>query len=307
MWKYLFTALLILASHAATAAPLDFNQAKLEARRYVYFDRNTVGDEYCGCKWEWAGRNGGRFDLDQCGYQVRTQPTRAERVEWEHIVPASELGRQRQCWQQGGRSQCSREDGVFSRMEADLHNLAPVVGEVNGDRGNFQFGMLPNAPARHGACDFRVDFQQRLAQPAASVRGMVARVYFYMADQYGLSLSRNQQQLFMAWDRQYPVDDWERERDRRIAERMGHSNPFVIGSRSWRLGGAVDATPPPAATTAAVDAAPTAVVHGNRQSRIYHLAHCPSYNAMAARNQVTFADAASAEAAGYRRAGNCRP
>ncbi|CAM5322348.1 hypothetical protein SSTU70S_05180 [Stutzerimonas stutzeri] len=63
-------------------------------------------------------------------------------MEWEHIVPAWVIGHQRRCWQQGGRKHCTANDPVFSRAEADLHNLVPVVGEVNGDRSNFGFGML---------------------------------------------------------------------------------------------------------------------------------------------------------------------
>jgi deoxyribonuclease-1 len=58
----------------------------------------------------------------------------------------------------------------------------------------------------------------------------------YMYDRYGLSMSRQQQQLMMAWSRMYPVSDWERERYRRIAAVMGHSNPFVTGERTWALG-----------------------------------------------------------------------
>lgn len=42
-----------------------------------------------------------------------------------------------------------------------------------------------------------------------------------MHDWYGLNMSRQQQQVFSAWNRLYPVSDWELERDRRIALIMG--------------------------------------------------------------------------------------
>ena len=64
----------------------------------------------------------------------------------------------------------------------------------------------------------------------------MARVQFYMHDWYGLSISRQPQQIFSAWDRMYPVTDWERERDRRIARVMGHSNPYGTGERAWTVG-----------------------------------------------------------------------
>lgn len=64
---------------------------------------------------------------------------RATRIEWEHIVPAWVMGHQRQCWQKGGRKSCTDTDPVFREMEADLHNLAPAIGEVNGDRSNYLY------------------------------------------------------------------------------------------------------------------------------------------------------------------------
>lgn len=51
------------------------------------------------------------------------------------------------------------------------------------------------------------------SEPRDEAKGFMARVQFYMHDWYGLSISRQQQQIFSAWDRMYPVTDWERERD----------------------------------------------------------------------------------------------
>lgn len=46
-------------------------------------------------------------------------------------------------------------------------------------------------------------------------------------------------------------------------------------------------------------------IRGNRNSKIYHRPDCPSYNRMAERNQVGFADKQAAESSGYRLAKNC--
>jgi phosphatidylserine/phosphatidylglycerophosphate/cardiolipin synthase-like enzyme len=48
-------------------------------------------------------------------------------------------------------------------------------------------------------------------------------------------------------------------------------------------------------------------VVGNRRSRIYQWPGCPFYGQVGVRNRVEFADAAAAEAAGYRPARNCAP
>ena len=45
---------------------------------------------------------------------------------------------------------------------------------------------------------------------------------------------------------------------------------------------------------------------GNKNSKIYHKPGCPGYNSVSEKNQVRFKSAAEAEAAGFKRAGNCK-
>lgn len=211
--------LALVALTTQAAPPASFEQAKEVSRRYVYHDQNQGSDGtlYCGCDWSWVGRSGGRIDLASCGYEIRAQENRAIRLEWEHIVPAWVFGHQRQCWQNGGRQNCIADDPVFRAMEADLHNLAPAIGEVNADRSNYRYGVVRGSDAATcGTCKTRVDFKSRAVEPRDEVKGFVARVTFYMYDRYDLSMSDAQQRLLMAWDKQYPVTEWERERDRRI-------------------------------------------------------------------------------------------
>ncbi|WP_318779689.1 endonuclease [Halomonas citrativorans] len=52
-------------------------------------------------------------------------------------------------------------------------------------------------------------------------------MYWYMRDAYDISISRQQQQLFEAWARMDPIDDWELERNRRIADIQGTGNPHA--------------------------------------------------------------------------------
>lgn len=312
-------ALLLLSSVCLATPPASFPEAKVIAKQKIYFDQanSPLGELYCGCQWTWVGKSGGRIDAASCGYETRKQLNRAERTEWEHIVPAWTLGHQRRCWQHGGRKQCINADPVFRAMEANLFNLYPSVGEVNGDRSNFNYGMTSGIPAQYGQCQTRVDFKNRTAEPRDEVKGLVARTSFYMFDRYDLHMSRQQQQLLMAWDKQYPVSAWELERDVRIAAIMGHHNPFVTGERQWRLGykpvgdGIVSSLPranvhSSAATEAGSHEASGSII-GNRNSRIYHLpVGCPSYDKVSAKNQVLFSSEADAQSAGYRRAGNCR-
>ncbi|QCP60727.1 deoxyribonuclease I [Pantoea sp. SO10] len=200
----------------------NFSQAKAYAAQ---INADAPADFYCGCKISWHGKKGVP-DLSSCGYSVRKNANRAERIEWEHVMPAWEFGHQRQCWQNGGRKSCSK-DADYRRIESDLHNLQPAIGEVNGDRNNFQYSQWNGGEQQYGQCSMKVDFKQKLAQPPERARGAIARTYFYMRDQYHLRLSRQQTQLFTAWDTQYPVTSWECERDNRIAKVQGNHNSYV--------------------------------------------------------------------------------
>lgn len=225
MRSTLFAALLLaLVSPLAlalqpTEAPRTFREAK-EIAWKIYAERPV--DFYCGCKYE-----GNRIDLKSCGYSVRKDANRAGRVEWEHIVPAWVIGNQRQCWQKGGRDNCTANDPVFAAAEADLHNLVPSVGEVNGDRSNFAYGMLTEKPSQYGQCQIVIDFKQKTAMPPENVRGPAARVTLYMADRYKLRLSSQDRRTYEAWNKMYPVSEWEQWRNQKTACAMGWGNPYV--------------------------------------------------------------------------------
>ena len=215
----LLLAVLPFSSPTHADVPRTFVEAKKIAWK-LYAERPV--EFYCGCTYQ-----GNRIDLDSCSYTPRKNAQRAQRVEWEHIVPAWVIGHQRQCWQEGGRKNCTANDPVFSRAEADLHNLVPSVGEVNGDRSNYGFGMLSQKPHQYGACPFVVDFKQRTAMPPDYTRGAIARIYLYMSERYQLRLSKQDQRLYDIWNRQYPVSEWEHWRNRKIACAQGNANPHV--------------------------------------------------------------------------------
>lgn len=207
--------------------PKSFRSAKSLAMK-IYDDRRQTF--YCGCDFTRTKK----IQPKRCGYKVYKQATRGARVEFEHIVSAWEFGHQRQCWQKGGRKHCERNDKIFKAIEADLHNLVPSVGELNAARSNFQYAMLAGETKHYGKCDFEVDTKRRRAEPMPSVRGNIARTYFYMADRYHLRLSPQQQKLFMAWHKQDPVDNWELERNRRIEKNQGNGNCYIEGRCQWQ-------------------------------------------------------------------------
>jgi len=179
-----------------------FSQAKRYLKKQVNEETKTL---YCGCD---ITKQGKKLipDTSACGYEPRNVLTRkgkinqrAKRIEWEHIVSAWEFGHQLQCWQQGGRKNCRKNSVKFKMMEADIVNLAPAIGEINEDRSNFRFGVLPQTKAKYGACDVKIDFKQRVIQPPESAKKRIADAYFYMQQTYGLKISNKQQKLFNVW------------------------------------------------------------------------------------------------------------
>lgn len=218
-WTLAVLLLALACTGIQAAPPRTFVEAKKVA--WALYAAQSV-EFYCGCTY-----SGNRVNLKSCGYVPRKNPQRAARIEWEHIVPAWVIGHQRRCWQHGGRRNCTRHDETFQRAEADLFNLVPSIGELNADRSNYSYAWLPQHPSQYGACPMVVDFKARKAMPRATVRGMVARTYFYMSDRYALRLSGQERRLFEAWHKQYPVQTWERQRNQQLACVMGWGNPYV--------------------------------------------------------------------------------
>lgn len=206
--------------------PASFDAAKRHVYR-IYSDNEV--DQYCGCSYTRRG-SGASTDLNSCGYEIRRNETRANRIEIEHTVPAENLGRQFSCWREGGRDHCNKTDPSFRNAHNDLHNLMPVIGEVNADRSNYRFDMISGPSRDYGLCEFKVDRENRRAEPADHMKGDIARIHFYMRDQHGLKLSAQQERMFGIWHRSDPVDTWEIVRDERINAIQGNSNPWVTGT-----------------------------------------------------------------------------
>jgi deoxyribonuclease-1 len=241
-WAVSLAAIFFVLSSVAFAEPPPrpfptFDSAKKVARDAIYANHQT--DFYCGCAFQPSGATGGTIDASSCGYQARKNKARGKRLEWEHVMPAYFFGHTRSCWKSGnvrcvkdgrkfkGRACCAKVDSTFRRIEADLHNLTPAVGELNGDRSNLPYGLVAGEPREYGACDFEIGGTPRVTEPPDQVRGDAARIWLYMSDTYNIKLTTPQRQMFQAWSKADPPSPWERLRDKRIAAAQGNHNPFL--------------------------------------------------------------------------------
>lgn len=137
---------------------------------------------------------------------------RAQRIEFEHIMPAHRFGKDLPCWQNGGRKACAK-DKKFAQMESDLRNLVPAIGEINADRSNYEYADAPEEIvfSQYGACEVYTDFKAKRFYPAVYSKGFIARVYLYMSEKYGIVLESKERVLMQQWDKLYPPSEYENE------------------------------------------------------------------------------------------------
>jgi deoxyribonuclease-1 len=157
-----------------------FNKAKRTLLQEVYKGKGRTF--YCNCPFQ-------NKEILPCdNYKPKRDSQRAKRVEFEHIVAAEHFGQSFKEWREGhtecvdskGKSfkgrNCARKMAIpFRYMEADLYNLVPAIGEINGLRSNYRFGMVAGEEREFGACDMEI--AGKVAEPPERIRGDIARTY----------------------------------------------------------------------------------------------------------------------------------
>ena len=212
-----------------------FSGSKTRLKK-LYINAGHLTTFYCGSSFDED------FTLDHStgGFQFRMNETRANRIEWEHIVPAEAFGQSFAEWRDGhpdcldskgqpyaGRRCASKINEQFKLMAADMYNLVPAIGEVNGDRSNYSYAMLQGELREYGSCNVEIEDQK--VEPPDDKFGDIARTYMYMESAYQRGvISGKNVKLFEAWNRMDPVDKWECERARRIEKIQGNRNMVVV-------------------------------------------------------------------------------
>ena len=210
---------------------VNFGQAKKLALEIHRQHQETI---YCPCKY-----SGKTIDLKSCNYKIHKDAKRAARLEWEHVVAAESFGRSFPEWREGGANcvkkngkrfkgrKCAQTNPDFSRMEADLYNIWPIDGELNGLRSNYSMAAISGEALSFGGCTAKI--ADRKFEPMDEFKGIVARDHMYFDLNYpgrGVISDKNKK-LFEAWDKQYPVTAWECERAARIKAIQGNTNQIL--------------------------------------------------------------------------------
>ncbi len=196
---------------------------------------------YAGCDYEIKGKRLVPIS-DSCGFHYRKNPTRANRIEWEHIVPAWYFGHNFKCWKNGGRKKCRDTNAKFRQMEADMHNLVPSIGEINGDRSNYPYGNIRGEKRVYGKVDMEIESSKKLAEPKKSILGDIARTYFYMHDKYNMYIDPEHEKMFIKWNNQDPVNRWEKKKNLLVKNIQGDNNDYISNYRKLNKLKPIDTT-----------------------------------------------------------------
>ncbi len=263
MAALLLAAILLVPVAAKAEFPTSWDDAKNTAQDKVYKD-TRIKTFYCGCDYSTHDDDDGSGDVDLsvCNMQALSNNiTSAERIEWEHIVPASQMpARIHACWDESEdfpvcvsasgsvtkkRDCCTRVKHEFRAMIFDLHNLAPAIGQVNQYRSNGRYGVVISGGEQWPGCEAKdlggtSSGAANLFEPPDCMKGNVARVWLYMSAIHGVVMTETERSMFKEWDHADPVSPWEKLRDERIERAQGNSNPYVssrtasdAGKCSW--------------------------------------------------------------------------
>ena len=191
---------------------------------------------YCQCKYDKK-----KPIWESCGFIPKKNKKRASRIEWEHVLPASYFGIKFDTWNIGHPS-CTSKKGKnykgrkctekvhikFRKMQADLYNLQPVIGEVNLLRSNYQIAIINGENREFGECD--IEIKNNKVEPNEKIRGNIARTYMYMELNYPKYIKFNNKlkTLIIKWDKEDPIDNWECKRAKKIQAIQGNPNSVIL-------------------------------------------------------------------------------
>jgi len=170
--------------------------------------------------------------LNSSPYKGTKYVSRGQKVEWEHITPASWFITAdqtiREAWENGndkcvtssgksykGRKCAEKVSTLFNLMEADMYNLVPVIGALNALRSDKPYGIIDGEKREFGET-LDVEINKDKIEVMPSRRGDIARVLLYMNKKYGVKFPdhNNTINVLKKWDNEDPIQDdgWEKQK-----------------------------------------------------------------------------------------------
>ena len=169
--------------------------------------------------------------LDNSPYKGTKYVSRGQKIEWEHITPASWFVTSdpaiKEAWDNGdpkcttssgkkykGRKCAEKVSKLFNLMESDMYNLVPVIGALNAMRSDKPYGIIDGEIREFGET-LDVEINKDKIEIMPSRRGDVARVLLYMHKRYGVIFPDHNNTVLMLnqWDLDDPISPWEKQKN----------------------------------------------------------------------------------------------
>lgn len=120
----------------------------------------------------------------------------------------------------------------------DMHNIRPTVSSINSTRSNHPFGEVTHSTSNIVGSSYYASgstysyYSSGKFEPRDEVKGDVARVIFYDELRHGITISAvGTIDLFLKWNEQDPVDEYEMSMNEAIYDVQENRNPFIDNSQ----------------------------------------------------------------------------
>lgn len=237
------------------------------ARQYLYsvlhFQKDEEGpyivDAYCQKKFrsqDFIGKKNPAGKIDEVGIF----PSQGSEEKPDSTLPNSNVLNCEHTWPQSlfstewkpKNEDGSRESKNTDPQKTDFHHLFPASEKMNSTRNNHPFcevaesvkvecseskigyavfidGVTPKPKAVEYKSNGRpkLDLTKICFEPPAVHKGRVARAMFYFSTRYKIAIDAVQEYFFRKWNKEYPVDEFEKERNEKIFRIEKVRNPFI--------------------------------------------------------------------------------
>lgn len=143
------------------------------------------------------------------------------------VIPDHQVVNVEHTWPQ------SKFTGRFPKemQKSDMHHLFPTDSVMNSLRGNTIFGEVSHDKGKTKCTVSRYGTgtagSTQIYEPPDSHKGPVARALLYFSVRYDAAIRQEEEVVLKKWNREYPVDAEEADRNDAIAQIQGNRNPFI--------------------------------------------------------------------------------
>lgn len=151
----------------------------------------------------------------------------SQKLIWASLMPSNVFAKSLKCWNKNlcvrqdrqkvkGSQCCSEVSPKFKTMESDMHNIFPMIAELDTPIETSNFSGLE---------EYR--YCKKEGTLRKEINGNASRAYLYMSFQYKIPLEESLENSLRAWHFEDPPDEWEEKRNDLIEVVQGNRNPFI--------------------------------------------------------------------------------